>query len=392
MNASGGVGERLREQIHREGPIPFDRFMAAALYDEAGGFFSQGHGPGRAGRDFVTSPETGSLFGFLMARALDRWWERLEQPDPFVVIDAGAGTGRLAADVLRATPACAPALRYVLVEASARLREEQRERLPIEPADRVLGPAAPGDVGDAPMAVTGVGPIVTSIDELPAGIEHGVLIANELLDNLPVRVVEWTGTRWDEIRVGSEDEIFVEIAVPAPAELATAAETVRAGVTVAAGARLPVPTGTAGWVADVAAMLHRGALVVIDYAADAAGLVARGPHNWLRTYRAHERGGAPLVQPGEQDVTCDVPIEHLLTVADRSGFGLEEHTNQREWLQALGVDAIADAAAAATRAEPARTDLAALVARSHVSEAAALTDPDGLGAHHVFEFTKGVRR
>ena len=75
------------------------------------------------GRDFVTSPEVGTLFGALVARALDASWHELGAPDPFVVIEAGAGRGRLAADVLRAAPACAPALRYVLVERSAALRD-----------------------------------------------------------------------------------------------------------------------------------------------------------------------------------------------------------------------------------------------------------------------------
>jgi NADH dehydrogenase [ubiquinone] 1 alpha subcomplex assembly factor 7 len=385
------LADRLRERIHREGPIPFDRFMAAALYDDTDGFFARGGGAGRAGRDFLTSPETGSLFGALIARFLDRWWQRLERPDPFVVVDVGAGSGRLAADVLRSAPRCAPALRYVLVERSARLREEQRERLPIEPADRALGPAAPGDTGDAPVPVTGIGPIITALDELPATVAHGLVIANELLDNLPVRIAEWAGDRWDEIRVGERDGVFVEIAVPAPPEVATAAEAVRAGTALPAGARLPVPMACADWFDSVAAALHRGALVVVDYAADATSLVDRGQDGWLRTYRAHQRGGTHLADPGEQDITCDVPIEHLLAVAARAGFTLEEQAYQRDWLRALGLDELADVAAASWRAGTARGDIETLAARSRVSEADALTDPEGLGAHRAIVFSRGIR-
>src|SRR5690349_2910357 len=113
--------------------------MHMALYGE-GGFFTRGRGAGTAGRDFVTSPATGSLFGRLVARALDDEWRALGAPDPFVVIEGGAGDGRLAREVLRAEPECAPALHYVLVETSAVLREAQRERLPIEPPDEALGP------------------------------------------------------------------------------------------------------------------------------------------------------------------------------------------------------------------------------------------------------------
>src|SRR4051812_20897740 len=118
------AGAHIAQLIHREGPVTFDRFMEAALYGD-GGFFAEGRGAGRAGRDFVTSPEVGPLFGACVARALDRLWRVLDQPDPFFVVEAGAGNGRLAREVLRAAPACLAALRYVLVERSAPLRAEQ---------------------------------------------------------------------------------------------------------------------------------------------------------------------------------------------------------------------------------------------------------------------------
>src|SRR5690349_12100285 len=120
------------ERIEREGPIAFDAFVELALYGE-GGFFSRARGAGRAGRDFVTSPEVGPLFGALVGRALDGWWRDARSPDPFVVIEVGAGRGRLAADVLAGAAECAPALRYVLVERSAALRTAQRELLTVEP-------------------------------------------------------------------------------------------------------------------------------------------------------------------------------------------------------------------------------------------------------------------
>src|SRR6188508_690824 len=108
------ASERIVERIRREGPIPYDGFVEVALYGDDG-FFTRARGAGRAGRDFVTSPEVGPLFGTLVARALDRWWAELDHPDPFVVVEAGAGRGVLARDVLAAGPECAPALRYVLV-------------------------------------------------------------------------------------------------------------------------------------------------------------------------------------------------------------------------------------------------------------------------------------
>jgi SAM-dependent MidA family methyltransferase len=384
------LAERIAERIRREGPIPFDRYVDAALYDEDGGFFGRGGGAGRAGRDFVTSPEVGTLFGALVARFLDRSWAELGRPDPFVAVDAGAGRGRLAADVLRARPACAPALRSVLVERSAALRAAQRELLSLEPADRAFGPAVQDEPDEAPRPIEGIGPIVTSLLELPAlELPDGVVIANELLDNLPFRIVERAGDAWREVRVGSEDGGFGEVIVPASPEVAAAADEVAADVTVPDRARLPVPTATVDWLAECGHVLRRGYLVVVDYADAAGSLAARPQHDWLRTYRVHERGGSPLDAPGSQDITTTVPVEHLVTHARRAGFRLVEETTQAAWLASLGIDDLVDDARGLWRERAAIGDLEALAARSRVSEAAALTDPSGLGAHSVFVFAKG---
>jgi NADH dehydrogenase [ubiquinone] 1 alpha subcomplex assembly factor 7 len=388
----GDVAERIAECIRREGPIPFDRFVATALYDEEEGFFARGGGAGRARRDFVTSPEVGALFGVLVARCLDRAWAELGRPDPFVAIDAGAGRGRLASDVLRARPDCARALRYVLVERSAALRAAQRELLAIEPADRALGPAVRVEPDEAPRPVTGLGPLTTALPELPAlEIPDGVVIANELLDNLPFRIVERAGDGWSEIRVGLGDAGLVEVPVAASAAVTVAAETVAAGAAIPDGARLPVPTSTADWLGECGHVVRRGFLVVVDFADASASLAARGQDQWLRTYRRHQRGEHALADPGAQDITCDVPAEHLVTHAERAGFRLLETSTQAAWLAELGIDDLVDDARGVWRDHAAIGDLDAMAARSRVSEAAALTDLSGLGAHTVFRFARGVR-
>ncbi len=363
--------------------------MEHALYDEREGFFGRGGGAGRAGRDFVTSPEVGVLFGALVARALDRWWEELETPDPFVVVDAGAGRGRLAADVMRADPGCSSALRYVMVERSPVLRAAQRELLDdIEPAEDALGPALRTEPDEAVHRVPGVGPIVTALADLPALELEGVVVANELLDNLPFRVVERGRDGWNEVRVGVHDDAFVETVVPAPPDLVAATERVAVAAAIPEGARLPVPTGTATWMRRCGELLRRGFLLVLDYADDAASLAGRGQAEWLRTYREHHRGASPLIDPGAQDITCDVPVEHLLDAARRAGFRLVEHTRQRDWLTALGIDALAAEGAARWQEGAAVGDLAAVAGRSRVHEADALIEESGLGAHHVFVFEK----
>jgi SAM-dependent MidA family methyltransferase len=363
--------------------------MEAALYDPDGGFFARARGAGRAHGDFVTSVEVGSLFGALIARAVDGWWDQLGRPDPFLVVDAGAGRGQLARDVLRATPRCAAALRYVLVERSAGLRAAHGEFLALEPAELVLGPAVPPEPDEEPVAVPGSGPMVASLAGVPAGPATGVVVANELADNLPFRIVERVSGGWNEIRVTEAGGSFTEMVLPAEERLAEAADRLAEGHTVDAGTRLPVPTALTDWLRSVAAMLRRGRVALLDYAAPVEELAARGQDGWLRTYRAQQRGVAPLIAPGEQDITADVPLEGLRRAASAAGLTVETETTQAEWLRSLGIDDVVAAARATWHGRKAN-DLAALTARSHVHEAEALVDPDGLGAHRVLILGKGV--
>ncbi|HKN38331.1 MAG TPA: class I SAM-dependent methyltransferase [Acidimicrobiia bacterium] len=366
--------------------------MEAALYDPDGGFFARAGGAGGAGRaggDFLTSVEVGSLFGALVARAVDGWWDRLDRPDPFLVVDAGAGRGQLARDVLRAGPGCAGALRYVLVERSARLRAAQAEHLPLEPAELVLGPAVPPEPGEEPVTVPGSGPVVTALEELPAGPAVGVIVANELADNLPIRIVERTPGGWNEIRVSEADGRFAEIVMPADDGLAAVADRLAEGHDIPVGARLPIPSALFEWLRSAGAMLRRGFVAIIDYAAPVEVLAARGQSGWLRTYRAQRPGGSPLDAPGWQDITADVPVEGLGRAAAAAGLAVLTETTQAEWLRSLGVDELVEEARAAWHGREA-TDLAAIAARSRVHEADALLDPAGLGAHRVTILGKRV--
>jgi SAM-dependent MidA family methyltransferase len=376
----------LADRIRRAGPVPFSTFVDAALYEPGAGFFATGHGAGRSGRDFVTSPEVGPLFGACIARALDGWWRDLGEPDPFVVMEAGAGSGRLCREVLRAAPACAAALRYVMVERSAGLRAAQREHLTVEPFEYALGPSAPGVEG-TPQPVAGSGPIVSALDELPALAVDGVVLANELLDNLPFDLVERTDGGWTEIRVGvADDGTFHEVPVPASEEL-----TAWLGdLDPPPGTRLPAQRAVEQWVDDVAQRLRHGFVLLLDYAAELDEMTARAG-GWLRTYRGHERGTDPLADPGSRDITADVLLPSLRRAVRRAGLTLAGESDQAAWLRTVGIDALVEEGRAAWEEGAARGDLAALAGRSRVTEAAALTDPEGLGGHVVLELTKGRR-
>lgn len=309
-----------------------------ALYHPTLGFYETGGSAGRSG-DFLTSPEVGPLFGAVLARALDAWWVELGEPAPFTVVEAGAGRGALAKAVLAAAPACGPALRYVAVERSAVLR------------------------GQHPAGVE-------SAAALPQEPFTGVVLANELLDNLPFGLLERQAGGWAEVRVGAG---LAEVLVPAGAGAGAGPE-----LDAPAGARIPVQRAARNWVEDACRLVERGRVVAIDYAEVTESLTRRPWTEWVRTYRGHGRGTHPLADLGRQDITCEVAVDQLPpATADRS---------QADFLRAFGIDELAAEARAAWHERAHIGDLQALVARSRVHEAAALTDESGLGAFRVLEW------
>lgn len=370
---SNPLPQRVLDRIHRHGPLSFSAVVEAALYDPRAGFFTSGVGsPGRRG-DFITSPEVGPLFGAIVARALDSWWDELGQPDPFVVVDAGAGTGTLAVSILAAKPRCAPALHYILVERSPALRDRHGEHLPLAPPATSLGVAGAGD-----------GPVVVSLGELPATPFVGIIMANELLDNLPFDLLERAADGWHEVLVGVDHESGEFSWTSVPASHSVAAAGARFASAAPVGAVIPWQRQAGEWVRDALGLLEAGRLVVVDYGvADTLELARRPISEWLRTYRGHEPGGPPLVSLGEADITVEVCIDQLAYAAGR------EPTigTQAGFLGHHGIDALVDEGRAIWAERAHLGDLTALRARSRIREAEALLEPEGLGAFLVAEWT-----
>jgi SAM-dependent MidA family methyltransferase len=363
--------------VHRLGPLRFDELVDLALHHGEHGFYTQGGQAGRGSGDFITSPEVGPTFGAVIARALDTWWDELARCDPFVVIEAGAGAGTLARAVLDARPACTRALRYVLVERSPALRARQGERLPLEPARLALGPAGPDDPDLGRQRVAGAGPVVTALAEVPAGAFTGVVLANELLDNLAFRLLERTNAGWAEVRVGAElDEVLVD------AEPEVAAEARRFAPDAEPGARIPLQHRAQSWLRQALNTVRPGRVVAFEYGDTTASLARRPWTDWVRTYRAHGRGAHPLAHLGEQDVTCELAIDQLAAVRPPV-----EDRSQAEFLRAHGLDELVSEARAAWQERAHIGDLEALRHRSRLTDAQALTDPSGLGAFRVLEWT-----
>ncbi|MEZ5231573.1 MAG: SAM-dependent methyltransferase [Acidimicrobiales bacterium] len=349
------------DSVDGPGPQRFDAFMEAALYDPDRGFY--GAGAGGAGRrgDFLTAPEVGPLFGAVLARWLDACWDRCGRPDPFNAIDAGAGPGTLVRSILAASPACAAALRWTLADRSpaARTRHEGLGRS----VERIDGAAGSGAAAATTAAAIG-----------PA---H-VIVANELLDNLAVRLLQRHAGVWSEIWVDN-GRPRLRPADPLPAPAASVLGALDASA-MPDGARLPVLEAAAAWVAGARRLLvPEGRLLVFDYGVIRTGdLLARPAEDWLRTYRRHSRGGDPFDEPGSQDITCEVPFDQL-----PSSF---EVVAQADWLRRWGIEALVEAGRELWRARAGVGDLAALRARSRIAESEALLDPDGLGAFLVAEW------
>jgi SAM-dependent MidA family methyltransferase len=340
------------------GAIRFDEFMSIALYGEHGFYTSQqgvnevrdtdtsreSSRTGRAGRrgDFLTSPEVGPLFGTVIAQALDTWWQELGQPRPYVVVEAGAGPGTLARSVLSARMECAEALEYRTVELSA--------------AQRALHPSS-----------------VISSARLPSEPFSGVILANELLDNLPFRLfVHDDG--WKEAYVARDGERFVEQLVT-PAEL-PACLPLSAGH----GARCAVHDAAVDWVAKALGLLDMGRVVAIDYCTTTASMSKRPWREWLRTYREHERGAHYFASVGEQDITVEVAVDQL-PVPDVI-------SSQSEFLRRHSIDELVEEGRTEWQRSASSPDLTAMTMRSRIREAEALLDPKGLGGFSVLEWNR----
>jgi SAM-dependent MidA family methyltransferase len=342
--AGGRAADDVRAAIAAAGgAIPFSAFVDLALYGPHG-FYTDPAG-GAAGRrgDFLTSPEVGPLFGAVLARFLDVEWARLGRPDPFTVVDAGAGPGTLARAVLAARPACAGALRYVAVEVSA--------------GQRARHPAG-----------------VESVPRLPDEPLDGVVLANELLDNLPFRLAVHDGGWRESFVTAAPDGSFAEVLStpfdPPPAVLPPHPPH---------GARAPLQDAAAAWLTTARRVVRRGCVLVVDYVRPSTAALTRLPwRSWVRTYRGHERGRHPLADPGDQDVTVDLALDQL---PEPDGSW-----SQAQFLQRWGIAELVDEGRQAWTAAAAAPDLAALAMRSRAREAEALLDPGGLGAFGVLRW------
>ena len=325
------------------GAISFEQYMDLALYGE-GGFYQDGGKAGRRG-DFITSPEVGPLFAAVIARYLDDCWNELGCPSSFDVVEVGAGPGTLARGIYDAQPKCISALKYVAVE--------------ISEAQRALHPS-----------------FVESKADFPDKPIHGVVLANELLDNLPFKLFVFDGA-WKEAFVALGDGgKFVEVlravenvpeVLPKNAPL---------------GSRAPIQTAAAQWLLDVSKKMSNGKVLVFDYCSKSTTEIAVIQwREWLRTYKEHERGVHYLLDPGSQDITTQVMVDQLVKAVP----GLSV-TQQSEWLHTMGIDELVSEGNKYWDEHKSAPDIYAMKMRSRANESTQLTNISTMGQYSVINF------
>ena len=349
--------DRIVSIVRESGPITVARFMNLALYDPEDGYYtSAAQRSGKQG-DFYTSVDVSPLFGELIAEQLAEMWEVLRSggADRFDLVEAGAGNGRLARDILDAAAARHPefyrCIRTTLVERSRAARDAQRETLGAH-VDRLLA----------------------SADELPHDV-CGAIVANELLDALPVHVVEMTMDGLREVVIAQRGGELVE-AHGAISDRALIADL----PPLEPAQRVEVSVAMTRWVQAAGSALARGFLVLFDYAYEPSPRFFRThPQGTLMAYRGHSaRSASWLADPGDSDLTAHVNLAALRRAADRAGLRTLGIVDQTYFLVALGLAERVD-----TDGDP-RATRQRLAART-------LIMPGGLGdTMKAMVFAKGV--
>ena len=310
--------EIIADEIRRSGPIPFSRYMELCLYQPEFGYYTRAQEQfGKAG-DFYTSSDVHAVFGRLLARQFEEIWRVLGSPAAIDLIELGPGRGLFAGDVLdccRARfPEFAQALRYVLVEQSARLRE----RLELRLSDHLLA---------------GRARIGANFDEAAKSTSENLIVfGNEFFDALPVEIIDHRGS----VRIGECGGRFFEEFVPASARELDFLD--RYSVHPCEGERIEVSLLSPEWMARIAGAFERrqGFAVFIDYGYTREQQLAGRFRDTLMTYLKHSAGSSPYDNPGEQDITAHVNFTSLREAGTNAGLEPLGLLSQSQLLLGIG--------------------------------------------------------
>ena len=309
VSVSAALGRLLHQAIARNGGwLPFDRFMAMALYAPGLGYYAHGSrkfgGLPQSGSDFVTAPELSPVFGHALSRQVA---QALQACDGSELWEFGAGSGALAEQLLDGLASQGVHLgRYTIVDLSDSLRERQRQRL------------------------ARFGSTVQWAAELPETLD-GVVVGNEVLDAMPVQLLHFDGQQWHERGVVVHEgrlawgDLPTDLRPPVPGPFVP-------------GTVTEIHPQAEAFMATLADRLRRGAAFFIDYGFPEAEYYLPQRHGGtLMCHRAHQSDTDPLADVGLKDITAHVDFTGVALAAQNAGLSVLGYTSQAHFLINCGV-------------------------------------------------------
>jgi SAM-dependent MidA family methyltransferase len=297
---SAALARRIEDELkENQGWISFARYMELALHEPGLGYYAGGARKFGAGGDFVTAPELGSLFGRTLARQLREFPQ---------ILEIGAGSGALAETLLKELDC-----EYSILETSTELRDRQRKRL-----------------GDK----------VRFLDSLPERF-NGAVVANEVVDAMPVHAIAWRDSGVMERGVAFQDGKFLWKEREATGGLRNEAQKVEVPIPYESEINL---AGSA-WMRTLAERLQDGAIFIIDYGFPRHEYYH--PQRSMGTLMCHHRHrshGDVFFEPGGQDITAHVDFSALAAAAREGGLEVLGYATQAQFLVNCGItDVLAEA-------------------------------------------------
>lgn len=325
----------IKKRIATNGPITIAEYMADCLLHPTLGYYTTQNPFGENG-DFVTAPDISQMFGELIGLCLAQAWLDQGRPDKFILAELGPGRGTLMKDILRATaavPGFGSTARIILIEASPRLRDVQKQSLAGHEID-----------------------FCNSADQIPQGPLY--FVANEFFDALPIRQFQRSGNGWRERQIGLDNDALVVglgPKLPQPALQGRLDDTQEGDIVEDAPAALPIVSALSSRIAN-----HGGAGLIIDYGD------WRSLGDTLQAVRSHLRSEI-LDTPGKNDLTAHVDFEAL---ANASSCKCTKLTPQGVFLERLGIT---------TRSRALAEKLTGKALETHISAHRRLTHPAEMG-------------
>jgi len=314
------LAKTIRAKIKINGPIPFSEYMEMALYEPGLGYYSAGLQKFGEGGDFVTAPQLGNVFARCMAKQIEQLGDGLGQ---YEIVEAGAGSGMLAADLLKALQDNHPPTRYRILERSAYLRQVQKETLEKQ----------------VPQWLDRI----SWLDEPPGEDWQGVFLANEVLDALTVERFCLDTDGLKQMQVTELPDGFEWFKGSCPEETQKRIQAIVSSLEhdLTAGYCSELNIHLPAWLQAVTASLKKGMALFIDY-----GYTRRDYYlpqrrdGTLICHYQHRVHDDPFSWPGLTDISASVDFTALAEAADQCGLEVSGYTTQAMFLLACGIDNI----------------------------------------------------